>query len=86
VPTYRVEFTPKARKQIDALAVAVRRRVDAAIMKLETVPFPSGVKALKGEDAVYRIRVGDYRVLYTVDGGLLLVLILETGHRREVYR
>lgn len=89
MPTYRIEFTPKARKQVDALDASIRRRVDAAIAKLGTVPFPSGVKALnqKGEEAIYRIRVAkDYRVLYTVDDGRLLVLILKAGHRREVYR
>ena len=49
-------------------------------------PFPSGIKKLEGEDGLYRLRVGDYRVLYQVQGKVLVVLIVGVGHRREVYR
>jgi mRNA interferase RelE/StbE len=85
VPTYRVEFTPKARKQINALDQTVRRRVDAALLKLEGDPFHSGTIALQGVHG-YRVRVGDYRVLYTVDRGRVLVMVVGVGHRREAYR
>jgi mRNA interferase RelE/StbE len=56
VPTYRVELAPKARKALDALDGTVRRRVDAAIVKLGLDPFPPGAKALQGVDG-YRVRV-----------------------------
>ena len=49
-------------------------------------PFPSGITKLEGEDGLYRLRVGDYRVLYQVQGKVLVVLIVGVGHRREVYR
>lgn len=85
MPTYRIEFAPKARKALDALDGTVRKRVDAAIVKLGLDPFPSGAKALQGVGG-YRVRVGDYRILYKVELGRLLVLVVDVGHRREVYR
>ena len=87
MPTYRSELTPKARKQIRALDATVRRRIEAAIVKLETVPFPPGVKAMQGTDEpTFRVKVGDWRILYTVDAGVLLVLVVSVGPRREIYR
>ncbi len=87
MPTYTAEFLPTARKQLDALDGPIRVRVLAAVVKLETVPFPPTAKAMQGTDEpTYRVKVGDWRILYTVDNGKLLVLVVEIGHRREVYR
>lgn len=85
VPTYRVEFSPEARKRIRALDHTVRRRIDAAILKLESDPFPPGAKSLQGVDG-YRVRVGDYRILYTVEGNRLLVLVFGVGSRGQIYK
>lgn len=49
-------------------------------------PFPGGVKKLQGEEKIYRVRVGDYRIIYEVQSAVLVVLVLKIGHRREVYR
>lgn len=62
------------------------RRVDAAIRQLADDPHPPGSKKLKGTDDLYRIRAGDYRILYTVEGRRLVVLVVNVGHRRDVYR
>ena len=64
----------------------VRRHVQAAIDALGAQPRPPGAIALQGLPGAYRIRVGDYRVIYTVDGGRLVVLVIDLGHRREIYR
>lgn len=63
-----------------------RRRIQAAIDRLAEEPRPPGVRALKGRPGEMQIRVGDYRVVYTIHDDHLLVLVVEVGHRREVYR
>ena len=82
---YSIEFVPSARKALLKLPLPIRRRIQVAIDELAEKPFPPGVKKLHGEDG-YRIRVGDYRVIYDVEHRRLLVLVIRIGHRREVYR
>jgi len=85
---YLVEFTSAARKQLRGIDPPVRRRVLAAISLLATDPRPAGCKALSGAQlaGVFRIRVGDYRVLYVVEDAALSVLVVGVGHRSQVYR
>lgn len=64
----------------------VRRRVQSAIDRLAGDPRPNGVVALAGHKGLLRIRVGDYRIIYTVDDGVLLVLVVDVDHRSTVYR
>jgi mRNA interferase RelE/StbE len=63
-----------------------QRRISAKIDSLKTNPRPSGVEKLSGEEDLYRVRVGDYRILYQIHDRILLVLILRIGHRQDVYR
>ncbi len=83
---YRVQFSPSAAKALGKLARDVQRRIGQAIDGLETDPHPPGSKKLAGEDDLYRIRVGDYRVIYQVENRKLIVLIVSIGHRRDIYR
>jgi mRNA interferase RelE/StbE len=62
------------------------RRLDAAIVGLADNQHPPGSKKLKGAEGLYRIRVGDFRVIYTVEAKQLVVLIVDIGNRRDVYR
>jgi mRNA interferase RelE/StbE len=64
----------------------ILRRIDAAIIALARNPRPPGAKKLRAQDDRYRIRVGDYRVIYEVDDAQLLILIVDVGHRKDVYR
>ena len=82
---YRIAYLPDAAKAIRKLDAKVRARLLDAIGKLAANPRPPGVKKLQGVEA-YRIRVGDYRVIYSVADGELLVLVFKAGHRREVYK
>lgn len=82
---YAVRLKPSAEKEMDRLPGQVFERVVAAILALEESPRPSGCKKLRGLDE-YRIRVGAYRILYTIDDRVRLVEIISVGHRREVYR
>jgi mRNA interferase RelE/StbE len=82
---YRVDFTALADKQLEKLDPQVQRRVGIAVDKLADNPRPPGIKSLVGRSG-YRLRVGDYRVIYRVEDSVLVVLVVELGHRREIYR
>ena len=83
--TYRIEYATAAVRQIERLPRGVQVRIVARIEALAHAPRPVGSIKLAGGNA-YRIRVGDYRVIYAVADELLVVLIVKVGHRREVYR
>ncbi len=82
---YRLEFTPGANRQFRKLPKNLQARLTPHLNALTQNPRPSGIEKLKGEEG-YRLRVGDYRVLYEVRDKALLVLVVRVGHRREVYR
>lgn len=84
--TYRVEFTPAAVRQLRKLDGPARRRVQAAIELIAEEPRPKGAKRLAGGDAKWRVRTGDYRIVYEIEDGVLLVLVVAVGHRREIYQ
>lgn len=83
-PDYTILILPSAQKQLDKLPGAVATRIEDKMMELEQDPRPPGCKKLKGRDA-YRIRIGDYRVIYEINDGRLIVTVITIGHRREVY-
>lgn len=83
--TYRVELTTAAARQVRKLPRQVRDRVLDAIEDLGDDPRPHGVKKLSGEQTAWRIRVGEYRVIYDVFDAELIVTVVRAAHRREVY-
>ena len=84
--SYEVQILPKAARQIKALSVEVRQDIAFTIQSLTNEPRPIGVKKLSGEKDIYRVRVGNYRVLYQIVDKVLVVVVVSVGHRREVYR
>jgi mRNA interferase RelE/StbE len=83
---YRVFLTPEARRNMLALPKDVVRRVDACILALAGKPRPPQTRKLKGEGDLWRVRVGDYRILYQIEDDRLVVIVIRIAHRREVYR
>lgn len=83
--TYRIEVRPAALRALKQIDQTDRKRIDAAIAMLAIEPRPPAAISLRGRDG-WRVRVGNYRVLYTIDDGVLLVVVVTLGHRREVYR
>ena len=83
--TYRVEVAPAALRRLRKLDPPARRRVQAAIELLADQPRPSGAKKLGGGEGEWRVRTGDYRIVYEVHDNVLLVLVVAVGHRREIY-
>jgi len=82
---HAVEIVKSVEKQLDRFLSDLRKRMIAKILNLEETPRPVGVQKLQGTD-YYRIRLGDYRVIYSIDDSDKLVRVLDIGHRREVYR
>ncbi len=84
--SYEVQILPKAARQLKALSVEVCQDISLTIQSLANEPRPIGVKKLSGEKDIYRVRVGNYRVLYRIINKVLVVVVVSVGHRREVYR
>ena len=81
--TYRIEIAPAAVRQLRKLDPTARRRVQAAIELLADQPRPSGATKPVGGDGEWRVRTGDYRIVYEVHDDVLLVLVVAVGHRRD---
>jgi mRNA interferase RelE/StbE len=84
--SYEVQILPKAARQLKTLSVEVRQDISLTIQSLANEPRPIGVKKLSGEKDIYRVRIGNYRVLYRIVDKVLVVVVVSVGHRREVYR
>ena len=82
---YRVILPRSVQKELDRLPDDVVKRILARLSQLEANPRLADVKKLKGRDA-WRIRVGDYRVIYEIHDRELQILVITVGHRREIYR
>ena len=83
---YHVELSPAAQRDLRKLESAVRNRILAAFVKLEGDPHPVGSKKLQDRRELWRIRVGDYRVVYEIQNNVLVVLVVRIAHRRNAYR
>ncbi len=81
---YRVELRPAAAKALRKLDPKVRGRIRGAIALLAQDPRPPAARALQGRPG-WRVRVGDYRIIYAVQDDILLVVVVTLGHRREIY-
>jgi len=82
---YWVTLRQSAEKELKRLGHVEQRRIGARLLALEDTPLPSGAIALQGRPG-FRVRVGDYRVLYEVDHAQRIVSVFAIGHRRDVYR
>jgi len=83
---YIVELRPSARRELLKIARHEQPRLIRAMDGLAVNPRPKGVKKLSGLDDLYRIRVGDYRIVYQIHDDRLIVLVVRIGHRKDVYR
>ncbi len=83
---YNIEWKNSALKELDALPNREIARILSTIETLVTNPYPDGSIKLAGANNRYRIRVGDYRIIYTIENQKLIIMVIKIGHRREVYR
>jgi mRNA interferase RelE/StbE len=86
VTAYEVTISRRAVKALAALPRKEQQRIRAAIDLLSDTPRPPGCVAMAGEAHAYRVRVGDYRIVYDVFDDRLVIQVVRIGHRRDVYR
>jgi mRNA interferase RelE/StbE len=84
VSRYKIELRPAAARALRKLDPQVARRLHAAIVLLAEDPRPPASRPLRGRPA-WRVRVGDYRIIYTIEDDVLLVVVVTLGHRRDIY-
>jgi mRNA interferase RelE/StbE len=82
---YRIELAPLAQRQFKKLDRAIQNRLLQRIEILSSNPRPPGVKKLTDEENLYRIQIGEYRVVYQIRDWVLTVVVVKIGHRREIY-
>jgi mRNA interferase RelE/StbE len=83
---YGIDFAPAAVRQLRKLDPPARRRIQAAVELLAEEPRPAGAKKLVGGESEWRVRTGDYRIIYEIHDQMLVVLVVAVGHRREIYQ
>ncbi len=83
---HRIEITPAAVRQLRKLDPHTRRRLQGAIELLAVQPRPPSAKKLVGGDGEWRVRTGNYHIVYEIDDDVLLILVVAVGHRSAIYR
>lgn len=86
IVAHSIDFTTHSRRQFLTLPAQIQRRIQSHIDALRTEPRPSRCVKLKGFSDRYRIRVGVYRIIYEIRDDTLVILVVEIGHRRDIYR
>jgi mRNA interferase RelE/StbE len=84
--SYKIQWKRSAKKELKKLDKQAILRILQAVESLAENPWQSGSKKLIGSDSIYRIRVGDYRIIYSTESSILTIEIIKVGHRKEVYR
>ncbi len=82
---YRIAFARKAEKALMGLPIQTKKNIARQLDKLSLNPHPPGSRKLQGEDDLYRIRAGDWRIIYTVIEESCVILVVKIGHRRDIY-
>ena len=83
---YRIEFLKTAERELAALPQDAQRQIARKLEALRENPRPPGAKLLHAKERFYRLRVGDYRVIYVIESRRLMILVIKIGHRKDVYK
>ncbi|MBA2735866.1 MAG: type II toxin-antitoxin system RelE/ParE family toxin [Pyrinomonadaceae bacterium] len=83
---YEVKIVGAVKRQLRRISKNNQKRILEKIEELVFNPRPYGYAKLESSDELYRVRIGDYRIIYQINDKILLVIVLEIGHRREIYR
>jgi mRNA interferase RelE/StbE len=86
ITTYQIKILSKARRSLKKLPKNIQNQLKNTIRSLAENPRPQGVKKLSGDYNLYRVRQGDYRVIYEIQDEVLLIIIVLAGHRKQIYR
>jgi mRNA interferase RelE/StbE len=83
---YKITFHPAALRALKKLPLKVVHQMNPHLVDLSKEPRPPGCKKLKGNSGFWRVRVGDYRIVYQIDDGQLIILVIAIGHRKDIYQ
>ena len=83
---YKIELTRAARRGLASLPKNIAKRLDDCILKLAENPYPTGCIKLEGSEDLWRVRIGNYRIIYQIEDNRLVVVVVKVGHRRDIYR
>ena len=83
--SYEILIQPAAQRQLKKLSQSAQKDLVALIEKLSEEPRPLGCKKLKGRHNQYRLRLGDYRIIYSIEEMALTIRVIKVGHRRDIY-
>ncbi len=83
---YIIEVTKATKRDLNKIPEDFLKRIDKKILSLANDPYPHDAKKIKGMDDLYRVRVGDYRILYLIENEKLVILIVRIRHRKDVYK
>jgi mRNA interferase RelE/StbE len=86
MPIYQIDIKPSAQKALGKLAKPLAVSIIKKINGLAVNPYPSGIKKLSGMDNAYRVRTGDYRIIYRIFSDVLVVEVIKIGHRKSIYK
>lgn len=87
MPQYQIKIDRRVKKDLRGVASGDVTKIKEAIALLAQNPRPDGCKKLKGQNKTYfRVCVGNYRIIYTIDDGVLLIVVVAVGHRKEIYK
>jgi mRNA interferase RelE/StbE len=84
--SYQVELLPSAYRDLKRLAKSIQVRIAVRLRELAADPRPAGVAKLTDKENLWRVRVGEYRIVYEIDDGRAIVTVLRVAHRKDVYR
>lgn len=83
---YTIKIKNSVKKDLSKISEPYFSKIEDKVLKLRENPIPSDCKKLKGMDNAYRIRVSDYRIVYTIQNNILLVEVIKVGHRKDIYK
>ncbi len=83
---YKILWKNSARNELKKLGKEVIPKILEAVESLSTNPFPAGVRKISGSNYTYRIRIGEYRIVYSVISSTLIIEIIRVGHRKDIYK
>ena len=83
---YKIEWKHSAEKELRKLGKTTIQRIIKVVENLSSNPYPVGSRKLQSSEHLYRIRVGDYRVVYSVENNILLIEVIRVGHRKDIYK
>jgi mRNA interferase RelE/StbE len=86
MPAYQVLLSKSARKQLNTLPLFIHNKIVEDIAALAETPRPTSCKKLKSQKNAWRIRIGDYRIIYEIEDKQLRILVIAIGHRKDIYK